>query len=143
MRKKRTILWLSLLLLVLAGIGWGWYLYDKPHRSAAGVSPDLTITADSLYHQYQTDERFADQRFMGKVLRVSGHLAEIQHSGKAEIWILTAETGAPGGINCQLFAGTVIDHEPKPGDAVILKGRCTGFLMDVNLTDCVPDKPDN
>ena len=62
MRKKRTILWLSLLLLVLAGIGWGWHLYDKPHRSAAGISPDLTITADSLYHRYQSDERSADQR---------------------------------------------------------------------------------
>lgn len=139
MRKKRTILWLSLLLLVLAGIGWGWHLYDKPHRSAAGISPDLTITADSLYHRYQSDERSADQHFMGKVLRVSGHLAEIQHSGKAEIWILAAEAGAPGGINCQLFAGTTVEHEPKPGDAVTIKGRCTGFLMDVNLTDCVPD----
>jgi hypothetical protein len=131
MRKKRTILWLCLLLLVLAGIGWGWHLYDKPHRSAAGISPDLTITADSLYHQYQSDERSADQHFMGKVLRVSGHLAEI--------WILAAEAGAPGGINCQLFAGTAVEHEPKPGDAVTIKGRCTGFLMDVNLTDCVPD----
>lgn len=139
MRKKRTILWLGLLLLVLAGIGWGLYLYDKPHRSAAGVSADLAITADSLYHQYQSDERSADQRFMGKVLRVTGHLAETQHSGNTEIWILAAEAGAPGGINCQLFAGTKIDHEPKPGDAVTIKGRCTGFLMDVNLTDCVPD----
>lgn len=139
MRKKRSILWLSLLLLVLAGAGWGWYLYDKPHRSAAGVSADVTITADSLYHQYQTDEHSADQRFMGKVIKVSGHLAEIQRSGKSEIWILAAEAGAAGGINCQLFAGTTVDHEPKPGDAVTLKGRCTGFLMDVNLTDCVPD----
>lgn len=139
MRKKRSILWLSLLVLVLAGAGWGWYLYDKPHRSAAGVSADVTITADSLYHQYQTNERSADQRFMGKVIKVSGHLAEIQRSGNSEIWILAAEAGAAGGINCQLFAGTTVDHEPKPGDAVILKGRCTGFLMDVNLTDCVPD----
>ena len=139
MRKKRTILWLSLLLLVLVGASWGWYLYDKPHRSAAGVSPDLTIAADSLYHQYQRDERSSDQRFMGKVLKVSGHLAEIQRSGNTEIWILAGEAGAPGGINCQLFAGTTVDHEPKPGDAVTVKGRCTGFLMDVNLTDCVPD----
>ena len=139
MRKKRTILWVSLLVLVLAAVGWGWHLYDKPHRSAAGISPDLTITADSLYHQYQLDERSADQRFMGKVLKVSGHLAEIQRSGRAEIWILAAQAGSPGGINCQLFSGTAIEHEPKPGDAVIIKGRCTGFLMDVNLTDCVPD----
>ncbi|HEV3326345.1 MAG TPA: hypothetical protein VG052_12095, partial [Puia sp.] len=67
---------------------------------------------------------------------VSGKLSEIQHSGNSEIWILSPQPGG-GGINCQLFAGTKIDPEPKSGDAVIVKGRCTGFLMDVNLADCV------
>ena len=78
---------------------------------------------------------------MGKVLSVSGRLTEIQHSGKSEIWILSAGANASGGgINCQLFAGTKVDNEPRPGDAVTIKGRCTGFLMDVNLADCVPEK---
>jgi hypothetical protein len=140
MRKKRTILWGGIVLLILIGAGWGWYLYDKPHRSAAGITPDLIITADSLYSQYQNDERTADRKFMGKVLAVSGQLSEIQHNGNTEIWIISADPKAAGGINCQFFAGTKIDQEPKPGDAVTIKGRCTGFLMDVNLTDCVPDK---
>jgi hypothetical protein len=139
MRKKRTILWLGLLLLVLAGVGWGWYLYQKPHQSAAGESAAVTIEADSLYHQYQTDEHTADQRFMGKVIAVTGHLTEIQHSGNSVIWILSTQPGG-GGINCQLFAGTKVDPEPKPGDLITIKGRCTGFLMDVNLADCVPDR---
>ena len=139
MRKKRTILWLGILLLLLAGAGYAWHLYDKPHSSAAGESADLTVNADTLYHQYQRDERAADQRYMGKVLSVSGKLTEIQHSGKSEIWIIAAQPDG-GGINCQLFAGTKVDHEPKPGETVIVKGRCTGFLMDVNLADCVPDK---
>jgi hypothetical protein len=139
MRKKRTILWLIILLLLLAAAGYAWHLYDKPHSSAAGESADLTVDADTLYHQYQRDERAADQRYMGKVLSVSGKLTEIQHSGKSEIWIISAQPDG-GGINCQLFAGTKVDHEPKPGETVIVKGRCTGFLMDVNLADCVPDK---
>ena len=45
-----------------------------------------------------------------------------------------------GGINCQLFAGVKPDPEPKSGDIVTVKGRCTGFLMDVNLVDCVVRK---
>lgn len=141
MRKRRTILWLGILLLVLIGAGWGWHLYDKPHQSAAGESADLTIQADSLYHQYQTDEKTADRKFIGKVLKVSGKLSEIQRSGNTEIWILAADPAAGGGgINCQIFSGTRVDQEPKPGDPVTIKGRCTGFLMDVNLADCVPDK---
>ncbi|HVS95108.1 MAG TPA: hypothetical protein VHE54_01440 [Puia sp.] len=139
MRKKRTILWLVALLLLLA-VAWAWHLYDKPHLSAAGETPDVTINADTLYHQYQADEHAADQKYIGKVLSVRGRLTEIQHSGNSEIWILSTQPGG-GGINCQLFAGTKVDPEPKPGDAVTVKGRCTGFLMDVNLADCVPDKP--
>lgn len=139
MRKKRTILWLGVLLLLLAAAGWAWHLYNKPHLSAAGETADVTINADTLYHQYQADEHAADQKYMGKVLSVSGRLTEIQHSGNSEIWILSTQPGG-GGINCQLFAGTKVDPEPKPGDAVTVKGRCTGFLMDVNLADCVPDK---
>jgi hypothetical protein len=139
MRKKKTILWLGILLILLIGAGWAWHLYDKPHRSTADESSDLTINADSLYHQYQSDEKAADQKYMGKVLSITGRLTDIQHSGKAEIWILSAQADG-GGVNCQLFAGTKADPEPRPGDAVTVKGRCTGFLMDVNMVDCVPER---
>ena len=123
-------------MLLLIAAAWVWHLYDKPHQSAAGETADFSISADSLYQQYQTDEHSADKRYLGKVIEVSGKLAEIQHSGNSEIWILSPQSGG-GGINCQLFAGTRVDPEPKSGDVVTVKGRCTGFLMDVNLADCV------
>lgn len=139
MRKKRTILWIGILLLVLAAAGYAWHLYDMPHRSAAGEEAAVTISADTLYHQYQADEHSADQKYMGKVISVTGRLTNIQHSGNSVIWILSTQPGG-GGVNCQLFAGTKVDPEPKTGDPVTVKGRCTGFLMDVNLSDCVPEK---
>jgi len=139
MRRKRTILWLVILLLALAGAGWAWHLYDKPHLSTAGETADVTINADTLYHQYQANEHAADRKYLGKVLSVTGRLTEIQHGARSDIWILSTQPGG-GGISCQLFAGTRVDPEPRPGDAVTVKGRCTGFLMDGNLSDCVPDK---
>lgn len=139
MRKKRTILWIGILLLVLAALAWGWHLFDERHQSAAGETADVTISADTLYRQYAADEHAADQRYLGKVISVTGRLTEVQHSGNSVIWILSTQPGG-GGINCQLFAGTRVDREPHPGDPVTVKGRCTGFLMDVNLADCVPEK---
>lgn len=136
MLKRRTILWLGLLLPVLAGAGWAYHLYVKPHQSVSGATTDFIISADSLYRQYQADERTANQKYLGKVIEVSGRLAEIEHSGASEIWILSPQAGG-GGINCQLFGGTKVDPEPRSGDSVTVKGRCTGFLMDVNLADCV------
>lgn len=129
-------MWLGLLLPVLAGAGWAYHLYVKPHQSVSGATTDFIISADSLYRQYQADERTANQKYLGKVIEVSGRLAEIEHSGASEIWILSPQAGG-GGINCQLFGGTKVDPEPRSGDSITVKGRCTGFLMDVNLADCV------
>jgi hypothetical protein len=136
MLKKRTFFWVGIPLLLLIFFAWAYHLYDKPHQSAAGETVTLSIAADSLYHQYQSDEHASDQKYMGKVIEVTGKISEIQHNGTSEIWILSTQSGG-GGINCELFAGAKINHHPKAGDAVTVKGRCTGFLMDVNLADCV------
>jgi hypothetical protein len=147
--KRKTFFWLGILMLLLILAGWGYYLYNKPHRSAADATVAYNIGADSLFIQYQNDEHGSDQKYLNKVILVSGKLAEIQHNGPSEIWILSAQPGTSGegmgampgggGINCQLFsAERAPSPRPKPGDHVTIKGRCTGFLMDVNLADCVP-----
>jgi hypothetical protein len=136
MLKKRTIFWIGIPLLLLILLLWAWHLYDKPHQSAAEETVTLSISADSLYHEYQSNEHAADQKYMGKVIEVSGRISEIQHNGTSEIWILSAQPGG-GGINCEIFPGGKTDFHPKAGDPVTVKGRCTGFLMDVNLADCV------
>ena len=138
--KKRTILWIGIPLLLLLAFAWAWHLYVKPHQSAAGETAAFTVDADSLYGQYQTNEHAADAKYLGKVIEVSGKLTDIQHNGNAEVWILSQQGGGAGGINCQLFAGARPDPEPKCGDIVTVKGRCTGYLMDVNLVDCVMRK---
>lgn len=127
---------MGILLLLLILFAWAYHLYDKPHQSAADATVSLSIPADSLYYQYQSDEHAADQKFLGKVIEVTGKISEIQHNGQAEIWILSTQQGG-GGINCELFPGARTGTPPKTGDLVTVKGRCTGFLMDVNLADCV------
>ena len=141
MLKKRKFFWGGILLLLLVMAGWGYYLYQKPHQSAAGETANVSILADSLFVQYSTNEKSCDGKYLGKVLEVSGKLAEIQHSGQSEIWILATEAGNGGGINCQLFPGEKIpEPRPKLGEKVTIKGRCSGFLMDVNLSDCIVEK---
>jgi hypothetical protein len=138
MLKKRKFSWWGILLLLLLAAGWGYYQFQRPHQSAAGETANVTIGADSLYAQYAGDEKRCDAKYLGKVVEVSGQLSEIQHSGQSEVWILSTGTANTGGVNCQLFPGEKVpEPHPKPGDQVTLKGRCTGFLMDVNLSDCV------
>src|ERR1700753_980155 len=93
MLKKRTFFLVGIPLLLLLLFAWAYHLYNKPHRSAAGEAATLSISADSLYRQYQSDEHSADQKYLGKVLEVTGTISDIQHNGNSEIWILSAQPG--------------------------------------------------
>ncbi|MDR3711696.1 MAG: hypothetical protein P4L51_02685 [Puia sp.] len=136
MPEKRTLFWGGILLCLLLLFAWGIRLYTRKHQSVAGATVAFSVGADSLYSQYQRDEHTADSLYLGKVIEVRGKLGEIQHNGVLEIWILS--TGGGGGVNCQLFPGEKYPGgNHRIGDSVSIRGKCTGFLMDVTLSDCV------
>ena len=136
MRKK---ILLSIVLLVSIGVAVGIYLYHKPRTTAASQKADFTLTATELYRQFETDEAKANQKYSGKILEVTGAVGEVQKKDSASA-VLLAVPEAMGGINCSLSAG---DNMPalQQGNSITIKGKCTGFLMDVNLLDAVITAP--
>lgn len=135
---KKKLLFFSggILLFVLALFFWGYHLYTKPHQGAGAEEASVHISADSLYNKYAADEAGADSLFLGKVIEVQGTLLESQREGAFEVWILSSEQRG-GGINCRMFNKS--EHAPVQGSRVKIKGRCSGFLADVNLVDCVAE----
>ncbi len=134
MHKKRYILVGIFILVVLIFAGAGFYLYNKPRQSAADKTAAVTLSATALYKQYEANEVAANQKYLGKVIEVKGSVSAISQQNGLSILSLT--TGNPAGaINCQLFKRDK-NTAVKVGDAVTIKGKCTGFLMDVNLVDC-------
>lgn len=133
MKKKYFIIAGVLLLLI---IGWGFYKYNKPHAGIADQKADYVMTAADLFNSFQKDESAANKKYLGKVIAVKGMISAIQAgSGNTNIQI---DVSPMGGVNCS-FSKT--DGQTlktlKKGDTLTIKGRCTGFLMDVNLVDCV------
>jgi putative nucleic acid binding protein len=136
MLKKREIFQGGIILLILVVL-CAYYFYNKPRGSAADENTSASIIADSLYIQYQQDEHAADLKYLGKVIEVKGVFSELSNNGGLKILMLSPQkTG--GGISCQMFAKNNNSFAiPKKGDTIIIKGKCTGFLMDVDLVDCV------
>jgi len=122
---------LLLLALGVIGAGVGYYMYNKPVASLEKKKADVVVTAAQLIADYESDEKAADDKYLGKVVQVSGKMLDMTTAeGKMKIQIETPNPIAV--IICELEPGA----EPgsvKPGDEIVVKGMCTGYLSDVIL----------
>ena len=135
--RKKIFFWVGILLLGLAG--WGIYKVSKPHTNVEGEEAVATLTARNLYNEYQNAETLANKKWLGKVIEVSGVISSVSESGNYVAINLMA--AADGGINCSILKRDLNpDDKFNKGDSITIKGKCTGFLMDVNLVDCVVKK---
>jgi hypothetical protein len=116
----------------LLGIAWGaWLIFFKPHKSVDNASLVL-VAADSLFLQYQRDEVAANLIYLDKALEVSGKVISVTKNQVGQ-QVIILDSGDPmGGIACTL-------SEPvnglMNGQAVRVRGFCSGFLSDVVLRD--------
>jgi len=136
MHKKYQII-IAFATLFVVCTGWGLYLYNMPHQNVAGVAASVRIDAAALCDDYRRDEAVADKRFVGKVMEVRGMVVESQSTGKTANIRLGA-SGTDIAVSCEFPATDAGEfHVPPKGANVTVKGRCTGFLQDVNLVDCI------
>jgi hypothetical protein len=132
MRKKTFFIAGAILLAILIiGGGYGWYLYNKPHQGVEGARPTAKLEADTLFTAFQADETRANGLYLGKVLEVRGKLV-----GQTPEAVQLSGGNTGGGINCSLAPGQTLP-KTDTNAVVTVKGRCTGYLMDVNLVDCI------
>jgi len=136
MRKKYLIVTGLAVFLSLFGV-WGLYLYNLPHRSVAGLRAFVKIDAAGLCAAYKRNGVDADRQFTGKVLEVRGKVVGVQMTDSTAS-VRLGESDTASAVNCDFIvvkAATV--RVPSKGATVTIKGRCTGFLEDVDLVDCV------
>lgn len=123
------------LLIISAAVGW--YLYNKPHTGVENVEADIHITAADLYNDFEHDEALANKKYLNKVIEVTGNVSEVQNVNGSQI-ILLSSTSDAGGVSCQLTNDENNKKSTvKKSTTITIKGRCSGYLMDVNLVDCL------
>ena len=130
---KKWIFLTGLLLCLIAAAGL-YYSYTKPRAGVENKEVAYQLEAQKLYEDFAKDETTANTKYNGKVVAVTGKITDIQKEGNALLIILEGAEG--GGISCS-FRSPVPQNIPTVHSIITVKGRCTGFLMDVNLVDAV------
>lgn len=133
---KKMILILTAIALI-TGIGFGYYLYNKPHQSIADESPAFSIDVKTIVGDYETDEKKANDKYLGKIVEVRGLISEKTLDNKGNYNIILQGPDLSG-VGCEFEPNAQTSlTKLKEGQEVVIKGICTGVLMDVVLVDCV------
>jgi hypothetical protein len=79
------------------------------------------------------DEIWANQKYLGKTVDISGRIAEIQKQDSAglTIYFEGSDECVPVAVLIDASENRVII--PNKGDSVMVRGICTGMLMDVTF----------
>lgn len=124
-------------ILVVAGILYGLYLYNKKPQNIKQARSQFEITASGLTTAFNTDESNATKQYVDKIVSVSGSIKDvkIEQGGTATVFL---ESGDPmTSVTCSFYdTEAAAVKKLKTGQQVTIKGVCTGKLMDVVLNKC-------
>lgn len=131
---KKTIIVLSVVIIVLLAGVFVYMTYNKPHKSVNDV--DFSMDATLLVAEFEQDEAAANTKYLDKVVEVKGTVKEVMKSDSS-ITLLLGEADAMSSVSCSLSAGAAKDAgDVKAGDEVTIRGICSGMLLDVALANC-------
>lgn len=128
-------------ILAVAGGAFGYFcVYNKPHRNIAKTTPAYTLTATELTNAFSNDEAAANEKYLGKVLQVSGRIDQVVPGGEESIQIVLGTENPLATVSCNIDAHReeILKMDPQAGRSLTVKGECTGSLMgQVVLERCV------
>ncbi len=136
--KIRNLIAVFFLIVLALGAYVYFFIYHKAHEDIYTAEPDITITAEELYMAFQEDELSANDTYLGKIIRVSGTVLEVEVENGGEISAIRLDVGEIlDGVVCEMDRVYLRETgEIQPGDEITLQGVCTGYLEDVILNRC-------
>jgi len=134
---KKTA-WIALAL-VFIGIIFGTFVYlytfRKADLSVTSQKADIEIKAYDLLQKFTDNEELANKAYLDKIIAVTGVIDKItEDSTSVSIYLKNPEDMS--GVMCGFNKSTIDKSSLKVGETALIKGICTGYLMDVVLNKC-------
>jgi hypothetical protein len=102
--------------------------------NVAKTSPDFTLSADSLFAEYQLNEQAANTKFLEKILLVNGTVDHPNFENPAEPNIVLIASDGEGTVTCGFKPEYLASIQKLiAGDKITIKGQCKGLTGDAAL----------
>lgn len=126
-RRKKTILGI-IALLFLAGVGYGFYMWFKPHRDVTNEK-GIDITAEAIFDSFASSETRANKLYLNKAIQVTGKVIQAKKNQSGQTVVYLKSSDPIYGVNC------TFKNDPgllQKNSVIIFKGICTGYLGNKN-----------
>ncbi len=125
-------------LLVLIGILFAYFMYNKPHRNIAGETASYKVTVGEIVAEFTENETSAYQKYFERVVVLSGSLTSVTVGGDGLINLLLEDNLAVA--SCQLIPDQDLQHwTDLKGKTIKIKGLFVGYddlLEEIQLKEC-------
>lgn len=111
----------------------GYRMWTKPHRDIT-VGKASPTTGIQLVTDFEKDEVTANQKYLDKIVEVSGEVTELTSNQQGNAVVVIKGTDFSS-VRCTLEQRAQFDI--AIGSTVLVRGICTGYLNDVILVRCV------
>jgi hypothetical protein len=131
----KKVLLIGLAVALTVGI-WIYREYNRAPADLSDVKADVEITAVDLVSAFSDDESSANTLYLDKIVAVTGELSQIRQDTSG-VSLTIASDDPLSSVICEMQKGFALPEGLVEGDAVSVKGQCTGYLMDVVLVKSI------
>ncbi len=122
---RRRILLIVTVVFVLAALT-GAYFYFRQTPDVVQGKPDVSVSAGELINAFQQDSFAAKEKYLDKVVEVTGKVKSIDPSGT----VVLGEVGTASDVVAGLDRRHLNDHvKLKEGNVAVIQGICNGFTI--------------
>jgi len=132
---KKLIIIAGLFLIAIGGF-IAFKMYNKKHSDLSKIKAEHHLSSVKIFEEFSIDEQSANVKFLNKPIEVSGEIAKIEKAGGGSQNVYLKSDDLMFGVICEMAPGQVL-NDLKNGDNVVIRGLCSGYLMDVALNRCV------
>ncbi|MCK0144748.1 OB-fold putative lipoprotein [Arenibacter sp. F26102] len=137
MTGKKFKIILSLLVLVIIGLVVSFLYYNKPHANIEKSKSDYSLTANQLIKEYKEQGIEAEKKYSERIIQVQGQIHKIS-TLKGNSVITLQSSDSESSVICHMLPEENANVlKLKNGQEIMVKGKCTGFLLDVIMVRCI------
>lgn len=134
MKKKLIILTIFVIILGAVAV---FYIFNKPRNSIAEFNADYVLSAETLIKQFESDAETYTKKYTNKIIEINGVISEINVNKTGAKTCILREDGYISGVICEFEPGKSNElKDYSPGKKIYIKGKFSGYLMDVVLNTC-------